>query len=257
MNSAMLYYYNLKEILKTLPQNHIQSMDLSDDNIFNYATFSDLGSFYKRIFRIDKYKLDQKLKDEHFYDFLKETIYIFMKTASPNQLLLIYAMLAHYILEKDVNEYLSPRISKLDTFNLLSLKIDRYYSKIYDEIDLNKQSIYSIFPNAFKYTKEMNDLVAHPFVKIYSFFNTNNYFKRAMKNKKRHYKHHFKHLQMDLNVLNLDNEPYTVDDIEYNYSLNEIIANSRNKALEQIKIIDAYIFDKKDKEFNELFNIKE
>ena len=63
MNSAMLYYYNLKEILKTLPQNHIQSMDLSDDNIFNYATFSDLGSFYKRIFRIDKYKLDQKLKD--------------------------------------------------------------------------------------------------------------------------------------------------------------------------------------------------
>ena len=256
MSLTMLYYYNLKEIIKKLPPNVSQTMDLSDDNVFNYATFSDLGSFYRPgLFRKDKYRLDIKLKDENFYNFIYETLVKFMKMANANELLLIYAMIAHHILEDEIQKYLSSRITVKDTYKRLTARIDRYYTKIFDDVDLSKKSIYSMFPNGFTYTKEMNEVISHPFIKIYSFLNTNNYFTNAMKAKKRHYKHKLYPKRLNLEVLNLDNKPWLFGEETYNYSLNEVILNAREKAFSQIKIINSYLFDKKDKEFNELFNI--
>lgn len=252
----MLYYYNLQEIIKKLPQNITQSMDLSNDNIFNFATFNDLAKFYKiRFFRRDRYTLNVKLQDEHFYDFINETIIKFSKTANPNQLLLIYAMLAHYILEEEIQKYLSVRITKINTYNIMANKIDKYYTQIIDEIDLTKTSIYKLFPNSFYYTKEMNDLISHPMIKIYSFLEPNNYFTKAMKKKKSYYKRRRYLKFMDLEFLNLDKKPYIIGDQTYSYSLNEVIELARKNTLKQIAIINEHIFDKKDEKYNELFNI--
>ena len=252
----MLYYYNLQEIIKQLPKNITQSMNLSNDNVFNYATFNDLGNFYKPgLFRKDKYKLAIKLQDEHFYDFINEAIIKFSKTANPDQLLLIYAMLAHYILEEEIQKYLSARISKIEPYILLTKKIDKYYTQINDDINLSKTKIYNLFPRSFVYKKEMNDLISHPMIKVYSFLESNNYFLRAMKKKKSYYKRCWFPKVMDLEFLNLEKKPYIIGEQTYTYSLDEIIESARKKTLKQISIINEHIFDKKDEKYNELFKI--
>lgn len=286
MALTMLYYYNLKEIIKTLPENITQNMDLSNDNIFNYATFNDLGRFYTfNLIRKDKYRLNIKLEDEHFYDYLKEAIFIFAKDANPNQLLLIYAMLAHYILYTELKSFLKYKITKKDSEDKLTQIIDTVYTRIYDNIDLSKKTIYSLFPHGFTYTKEMNDLVNPPFIKIHSFLGTHNYYTRCMKNKRKFYKHYTQHTLMryilhffyDLifnhsykhkaryyrypkkystDVLYLDKSVIDNPNITSNYSLDDVINLARMKTLNQIKIINDYLFEKKDKEFNILFKIE-
>ncbi len=286
MALTMLYYYNLKEIIKKIPDNITQSMDLSDDNIFNYATFSDLGRFYTlNLIKKDKYRLNMKLKDENFYDFIKEAIFIFAKDANPNHLLLIYAMLAHYNLEQEVNNYLQYKITKKDPVDKLTQIIDALYTKIYDNIDLSKKTIYSMFPHGFAYSIEMNNLVSQPFVKIYSFLGTHNYFTRCMKNKKKFYRYYTQHSLMryilhffydktfnhsykpkaryyrypkdySTDILSIDKSLINNLDIHCNYSLEDLIGLARMKTLNQIKIINDYLFEKKEKEFNILFKIE-
>ena len=133
--------------------------------------------------------------------------------------------------------------------------MNKYYTQIIDEIDLTKTSIYKLFPNSFYYTKEMNDLISHPMIKIYSFLEPNNYFTKAMKKKKSYYKKRRYLKFMDLEFLNLDKKPYIIGDQTYSYSLNEVIELARKNTLKQIAIINEHIFDKKDEKYNELFNI--
>ena len=66
---TMLYYYNLKNIIEKLPNNATKSLDLSDDTVFNAATFPDLGRFYtQNLIKKDKYQIDKKIESDNFFN---------------------------------------------------------------------------------------------------------------------------------------------------------------------------------------------
>ena len=91
---TMLYYYNLKNIIEKLPDNAKRSLDLSDDAIFNAATFPDLGRFYtQNLIKKDKYQINIKIEEDKFFEFLFEITQTFKKEVNPEQLLFIYGFI--------------------------------------------------------------------------------------------------------------------------------------------------------------------
>ncbi len=283
---TMLYYYNLKRIIEKLPQQATKSSDLSDDNVFNAATFPDLGRFYtQNLLKKDKYKLHYKIESDKFNEFLFECSQTFKKQANPEQLIYIYGFINHYYLKKNVDEYLSARISRKKQYDYLTNMLDFYYTKINDSYDLSKKTIYHKFPNGFNYTESMDDLIHNPLIKVFSFFGSNEYFTKAMKHKKTYYKSFtkknifkkisfkfydiiFNHKgkpkakfysyknKVDTKILNLQNKPYLVDDKTYNYSFKQIMEKSYVEAYDVIKKLNNFFFFDDDKEYRKYFNIK-
>lgn len=282
---TMLYYYNLKKIIEKLPDNATRSLDLSDDAIFNAATFTDLGRFYtQNLIKKDKYAIDKKIENEKFYEFMFEVTQTFKKEVNPEQLLFIYGLINHYFLKNNLEQYLSVRVDKKRSFDNLTNMLDYYYTKINDSYDLSKNTIYQKFPNGFNYTDSMDELIHNPLIKVHSFFRSKEYFTKAMKHKKRYYRSFvkanfmkyipyklydiiFNHRgkpkaknyvyknKVDTTILNIQKKPYLVGDETFNYSLKEILDIALKQALDMIKIINSFFFYNDDKEYRKIFNI--
>ena len=283
---TMLYYYNLKNIIEKLPDNAKRSLDLSDDAIFNAATFPDLGRFYtQNLIKKDKYQINVKIEEDKFFDFLFEITQTFKKEVNPEQLLFIYGFINHYYLKNNLEKYLSVRVDKKNNFDSLTNMLDYYFTKIIDSYDLSKNTIYQKFPNSFNYTESMDDLIHNPLIKIFSFFGSKEYFEKAMKHKKHYYKvlskknylriipftlydlifnhrgkpkakNYVYKNKVNTKILNLQNKPYLIDEETYNYSIKDIIDISLKEALETIKKINNFFFYNDDKEYRKLFNIE-
>ena len=283
---TMLYYYNLKNLIDKLPSNVTKSMDLSNDSIFNAATFPDLGRFYtQNLLKKDKYAINKKIDSDKFKEFLFECSQVFKNNANPNQLIFIYGLVNHHYLKKNIDEYLTPRINKLNSYDYLTNMIDYYFTKVNDSYDLSKKTIYKLFPNGFSYNEDMDDLVHNPLIKIFSFFGSNEYFSKAMVHKKRYYrsftkrstikyipyriydfifnhrgkpkaKYYFYKNKVDTTILNLQKKPYQVGEETYNYNLKEILEKSLNEAYNVIKILNNYYFNNFEKEYRQYFNIE-
>ncbi len=282
---TMLYYYNLKKIIDKMPSNVTKSMDLSDDAIFNAATFTDLGRFYtQNLIKKDKYKINEKIESEKFLDFLFECTQTFKKDVSPEQLLYIYGFISHYFVSNQIQAFLSSKVNRKTSFDYLTNMLDYYFTKVNDSFDLSKDTLYHKFPNGFNYTDEMDELIHNPLIKVFSFFGSKEYFTKAMLHKKRYYrsfakksifkyipfkiydlifnhrgkpKAKFYHYQnkVDTKILNLQNKPYLVGDQTFNYNIKEVLDIALKEALDMIKIINSFFFNNDDKEYRKLFKI--
>ena len=283
---TMLYYYNLKNLIDKLPSNVTKSMDLSNDSIFNAATFPDLGRFYtQNLIKKDKYAINKKIDSDKFKEFLFECSQVFKSNANPNQLIFIYGLVNHHYLKKNIDEYLTPRINKLNSYDYLTNMIDYYFTKVNDSYDLSKDTLYKKFPNAFTYTESMDDLIKNPLIKVFSFFGSKEYFTKAMLHKKRYYKSFakrsiFKYIpykiydivfnrrgkpkaknyhynnKVDKKILNFQNKPYLVGDETFKYNVKEVLEIALKESLELIKIINSFFFNNEEKEYRKFFNIE-
>ncbi len=283
---TMLYYYNLKNLIEKLPSNVTKSMDLSNDSIFNAATFPDLGRFYtQNLIKKDKYKINLKIEGEKHKEFLFECCQIFKKNFNPEHLLLIYGFISHYYLTNQIQAYLSSRVNKKNPYDYLTNMLDYYFTKVNDSYDLSKNTIYNKFPNGFTYTESMDDLVKNPLIKVFSFFGSNEYFTKSMSHKINYYRsftkrnklkvipfkiydiifnhrgkpkakyYHYKN-KVDTTILNFQNKPYLVGDDTFSYNIKEVLEIALKESLEEIKIINSFFFNNDEKEYRKLFNIE-
>ena len=131
----------------------------------------------------------------------------------------------------------------------------------------------------------MESMIHNPCIKVFSFFCSETYFSHSLKCKKIYYKFFtrsktkikllpykiydliFNHLgkpkasnyiytkKVDSNIFNFNQKPYIINETTYNYSLDDVIKNSKVEALDIIKSLNSYIFNDKDDFKNELIKL--
>ncbi len=288
MALSMLHYYFLKRIVDNTPTPIKEKLEYDNDLIFNLSTFNDLGMFYKLFHPVkkDKYKLNEKLSSEQFKDFILECLFICKKNNDNQQLLFIYAMICHNILKENIDTFLSARLTKKLKYDIACNMIDFYYAKAYDKLDLTKIPLTAFFPNGFTYYEFMEELIHNPFIKIFSFFCTKQYFSHAMKRKKFYYSycnrsrtkiklifykfydwifnhrgkpkasHYLYTKKVNTTLFNLRNKPYLIGEETYTYSLENVIDNAYNLAKDNLEVINQYIFYDNDKPLKKFYKIE-
>lgn len=287
MSLNMLHYYFLKKIINNIPKNIIINFSYTNDMLFDLSTFNDLGLYYKILNPIkkDKYKINEKLQSEKFNDFILECISICKKNNNYNQLLAIYAMIAHNILTEHVNTFLSVRLSRRLKYDKACNIIDCYYSKINDNINLYKMDLTDFFLNGFRYYDFLDELIHNPLIKHFSFFCSKEYYTKAAKRKYFVFRHlkrsrtkikliFYKLYDIFLNhrgkpkaslylypkklntsLFNITKKPYLINDETFNYSLDEVINIALAEAIEYINALNNYLFNDNEKQLKKLFKL--
>lgn len=288
MALCMLHYYFLKQTIEKIPAHIKDNLEYDNSLLFNLATFNDLGIFYKLFnpLKKDKYKLNDKLDSEKFDEFILECIQICKTKNDYAQLLFIYAMISHTVLIKHINPFLSTRLTKKIRYDTACNMIDYYYTKANDSIDLCKTALTDYFPTGFIYHDFMDRLIHKPFIKVYGFMCSNEYFTHAMSRKYFYYAYCnrsktkmkliayklydllFNHRgkpkascylyssKVNTSLFNLGKKPYLIGDNTYTYTLDEVIQNAASEAKEYIDAVNAYISYDNDKYLKKILHIE-
>ncbi|MGM9969368.1 MAG: hypothetical protein ACI35S_03125 [Anaeroplasma sp.] len=277
MNGEMLQYYFYKNRINNLPNSIKNALEYDDDLLFCLSTFSSTG-FYFRIlnpFKKDRYKLDNFFNSNMVEIIIKDALLKIKKDDNLKELMFIYALECSYLLNSEINNYykeLNLDISKHSFLNM----VDYFYSLKYDNFDVSKNKISKKFLNGFNYYDYMENIIHNPCIKYYNFFCSRSYYSRSIKRKKQFYKylsiskHKIKYFilkfydllfnhfgkpkaadyvylsKVDTRILNLTKDLYI-------HSLDEVIENTAKKCDEKIKAINDFLFNNKEKKFNELF----
>lgn len=289
MALTMLHYYFLKQSIEKIPGNIKNNLEYDNDLLFNLSTFNDLGVFYKLFnpVRKDKYRLNELLESEKFYEFILECLHICKRANDYRQFLFIHAMTAHFILQRHVDQYLSVRLSKSLRYDAACNMIDYYYAMAEDNLDLTKTALTDYFPGGFVYYDYMESLIHKPFIKVFSFFCTKSYFTHSMKMKKNFYAHfnrsktrvklvfyklydillnhrgkpkaslYLYTSKVDTSLFNLRKKPYLIGETTYTYSLEDIIANALAETKEITDAMVQFISYDNDKPLKKILKIKE
>lgn len=287
MSLNMLHYYFVKKIMNNVPKNIISNFSYTNDLLFDLSTFNDLGIYYKIFnpFKKDKYKIYDKLQSDKFNDFIIECIAICKKNNNYNQLLAIYSMISHNILQKHVNTFLSTRLTRRLKYDKACNIIDSYYAKINDSINLYKVDLTEYFLNGFKYYDFLDDLIHNPLIKHFSFFCSKEYFEKSMKRKYFMFKYFkrsktklklipyklydllFNHRgkpkaslylypkRLNTTIFNVTKKPYLIGEDTFNYSLDDVIENALNEAMQYVNALNGYLFFENDKALKKIFNL--
>lgn len=287
MALCMLNYYIFKDSLESLDKQVIEKMEYDDDLLFNLSTFNDLGLFFKLFnpFKKDKYQIYKKIYNNDFYKFILECIGIAKANNNYQQLLFIYAMCSSFILKKNFDSFIKDKLSRRLSYDKACNMIDYYYAMSKDNLDLTKIKLSKHFKNSFIYHNYMEDLIHNPLIKIYKFFCSKRYFTHSMVMKGYYYSSCttskfklkyipyfiydilFNHLgkpkacsyiynkRIKTSILNLAKKEYVVDDIVYNYSIEDIYNNSLNEIKAWYKAINQFIFFSDEKAIRKIFNI--
>lgn len=287
MALCMLNYYIFKDSLEYIDKQIMDKIKYDDDLLFNLSTFNDLGLFFKLFnpFKKDKYQIYKKIYNENFYSFILECIYNAKTNNNYQQLLFIYAMCSSYILKKNFDSFIKNKLNRGLTYDKACNMIDYYYAMAKDKIDLSKVKLSKLFKNSFIYHNFMDNLIHNPLIKTYKFFCSKRYFTHSMVMKGYYYsscttsKFKLKYIpyflydvflnhlgkpkacsyiytkRINTSILNLAKKEYIVDNISYNYSIEDIYNNTLNEIKDWYKAINQFIFFSDEKEIRKIFNI--
>lgn len=286
MKGAMIEYYFFKDVLRLLDQSLKKDFILNDSNIFNMATFIDIGKYY----RYDSLKKDNIIfskrleNNDEFNNFIIECIIDINLHYDSNKLMLVYGMIASHILKANLLPFLEPKINETQSLDDLLGMIDFIYTKKYDSIDLTKVKLTNLFSLGFSYDEYMFELIRYPIVKIFKTFISNNYLIKCYKKKKKFYSFYnnsfkafkmislsFKNIRIKKKKTNLKSYFYTnkidttllkknkqillINNVEYNLSLDEVFTKAQNEAINTINAINEYVLNNKDKNLRKYFKI--
>lgn len=286
MEGAMLEYYFFKEALARLNDSEKKDFISNDSTIFNYATFLDIGKYYRyNSLKKDKIKLIEKLDNiDDFPKFLTECLIEVNIHFLPEKLMLLYAMSSFYILKLRIYPYLKTKVDADESLDEILKMLDYSLSKKFDSWELNKIKITKKFPDGFCYNPNMYQVIHYPLIKIYKLFISENYFKKCYKKKKRFYsfynssfyifklpylkligmrlKNKRKNLtsyfysnKIDTTILNKGRKPYSINNKEYKYTLDEQIELALREATNLNRAIYQYVMFNKDKDIRKLLKI--
>ena len=283
MYGAMLHYYFFKDLVDNLDKQIKENLEYDDSLLFNLANFNSTPSFYKlfNLLKDDKYAIQDYFDKDSFNSIIIESAINLQKNNNYNQLLFLYGMISHKIL----NDYLYPYINALKpnitSFNTALNMLDFYYAKR-NEFDVTKESIYIKFNTSFKYYDYMDELIRFPMVKVCKLMSSNTYFTKCYKRKKKFYKRfaivkyrsfwlRFTSLfylkngikpkdfpykkNIDSSLLNMKRVEYKIGDQIYNDNLDEIINKALKESLSIIKAINSYLFENNESKFRKIYNI--
>lgn len=286
MKGSMIEYYFFKDILRSLDQSLKNDFILNDSNIFNMATFINIGYYYRyNSLKKDNIKLSIKLENnENFNKFIIECIIDANLHYNPNKLMLIYGMVSSHILKTYLIPFLELKINDNQNIDDLLGMIDYIYTKKYDSFDLTKIKINKIFSMAFNYDEYMYELINYPIIKVFKCFISNNYLIKCYKKKKKFYsfynsslkslkmillsfknirfkkkkydlKNNFYTNKIDTTLLKKDKQKIIINNNEYNLSLDDAINKAKEDTINSINAIHEYVLSNKDKNIRKIFNI--
>lgn len=288
MKGSFINYYFMKDCIKEIP-NAVKDVFPKENSIyFNMANFSTVSiySFIYNPFKKDKYELDLKLRSSYL-NFIVECAILLKSSMEENDSYFIESLLFLYglITTNTLSDYLYPYLKgiKKDALNLDSALniLDTYMAKK-NKIDLTKESLYSLFPNAYTYYDSIEQLIRNPMVKCYRFMGTNTYYKKSYKRFNKFAKHSKDQSRLwdyklfdnlfrrkknkkiyliytkdeDSTLLNLKKEAYIVNGIEKHESFEQLLKLAKDKAIKRIEALNNYLFiPKGEQEFREEFHI--
>ena len=286
MKGSMIEYYFFKDILRSLDQSLKNDFILNDSNIFNMATFINIGYYYRyNSLKKDNIELNIKLENnENFNKFIIECIIDANLHYNPNKLMLIYGMVSSHILKTYLIPFLELKINDNQNIDDLLGMIDYIYTKKYDSFDLTKIKINKIFSMAFNYDEYMYELINYPIIKVFKCFISNNYLIKCYKKKKKFYsfynsslkslkmillsfknirfkkkkydlKNNFYTNKIDTTLLKKDKQKIIINNNEYNLSLDDAINKAKEDTINSINAIHEYVLSNKDKNIRKIFNI--
>ena len=143
MEGAMLEYYFFKEALARLNDSEKKDFISNDSTIFNYATFLDIGKYYRyNSLKKDKIKLIEKLDNiDDFPKFLTECLIEVNIHFLPEKLMLLYAMSSFYILKLRIYPYLKTKVDADESLDEILKMLDYSLSKKFDSWELDRKSV--------------------------------------------------------------------------------------------------------------------
>jgi hypothetical protein len=152
---------------------------------------------------------------------------------------------------------------------------------LYYKIDLSIEKLSTIFPNSFEIKEYQINLINEAMIKSFGFLRCENYYKKCINNYKYYLKHlttskykikyflfkiydifrrkskrkastyiYFKYINIEL--LNKYNKPYLIDEVTYNYSLEQLIEITIDEAYLYVEAINAYLFKNNNKLIKEI-----
>lgn len=289
MKGCVLNYYFMMDCLKRLPISATEPFPKDNSIYFSLANFSSVSvySFIYNPFKKDKYQLD-KLIREHYKELLIESAIEFKNNMEESDSFYIEGILLLYglITTNTLRDYLYPYLKAVtkDTYDLdLCLNmIDSYMANKKDTIDLTKESLSSLFPKGYTYYDSVEKLIRNPMVKLFRFMGTNAYYEKSYKKfykaakysnqtgRKWDYKlfdklfaRHKEKKQyliytkdIDADIFNLKNNPYTLDGKELTSSFEDIFKDAREEAVKRLNALNSYLFiPKGEVEFRAVFKI--
>ncbi len=263
MDGLFLRYYIFKNTINNIDKSII-NIDIDDNLLFNSISFTTSALFFNKL-KKDKYDLYNKIND-NLSDLLIESLISIEKHNDFNKLLFIYSLVTN----KKINEYYNSYFMLFETSKLYNYNMIDSYLSSKEDFNLFNESIIKHYNIKFKFNPIYNELIKYPFVKLFKFFGTLNYFNKSYKNMNKFYKnkYHFKYKKykmneikydkkIDTSILNLGNNVFTLNNKNYNYSLDEFNELIIKDILTEINVINDYLFNHDDKKIRKYYNIKD
>lgn len=245
----MTNYYILKEVLNRLPNVIKEKIEYNDELLLNLTSFYDTALFFSYP-KDDKYNLYNKIIESDDKLILELAVKL-SKDNSFEKLLLLYAIASKIVFNQEIKKYLAN--FDIDYDEALN-QMDYYYLNKFND----DNNIFKKFKNSFNYYDYFEDLIHYPFVKLYSFYSTKTYYKRAYKRERKYYKK-YKYKTIDTKILNMDKSDLIIgtEKKKKNYNLDEYIETIINSILVLLVEINEYLFENKEKSLRKLFNLSD
>lgn len=282
MNGEMLNYYFLKDVIKHIPEEINSELTYDDSLLFNFANFLNIPKFtyLYNPFLKDKYQLDKEFEKD-FDSFFLECAISLNQLNDYKRLLFLYSILAIHNFRYHLNPYLvaikKEKMTLEDCYNMLDV-----YLSNKAQIDLTKTTLYSLFNEGFHYYDYVEDLIHKPLIRSYKFMGSSGYFTKGYK-KFRHFckkntvgewkrgfyrmwdslfarkkmgkKYFLYSKKMDMDLLNLKRKEYTSKDGIATEAFTDIWNQALNDTLDQINVLNDYLFAHNENKFRKRFNI--
>lgn len=262
MDALLLEYYQFKDLFEKLPNLINEKFEYDDSLLLTLLSFKTSPLFYSKN---DKYDLYNKFNSNKFNDFIIECAISLSINNDYEKLLFLYGMI---ISDTTIN-YLRQYLEQIVPEYPINEAINMIDSIIADKNEINiKDSLLDKYPEAFNYYTYMDKLVHRPLVRIFSFFGSTNYFKRAYKKMKKFYKSKTKKkiFKIEKNetkysdtystkIFNKDKNEFKLDDKIYKFEFNDLMDFINDKIYKKINALNAYLFDNYKDNFIKEFNI--
>lgn len=199
MPEAITHFYFAKEAISSLDEKYLNNLNLVDGKLFLYSNLYDLPYYYRfsKLFKYHSYNIGHKLHNVKTKDFI-ENLIIYTKDNSfdIDNILLLYACVTHYTLDKVMHPYIisksgiykpeDPKTKKYrGKHGYLERCIDNLILQRYEEKTFPKYDITKRFKGAFLFNFSDYGIINFAINETYAFSKGDIYFKVSLKNYRR------------------------------------------------------------------------
>lgn len=290
MSLILFNYYIMKNCQSRISSSITYDVNLDNQVFFKYALFYNVQDYYKLLnpFKIDSYRLSEKIKGEKFPYFLLECMENAHYHSSDEEKLFCYSLLMNYIIEKNMLPYIEAFLTKRKNKSYIEKMIDSYFFNKNEGVPFHKINLANYFFDAFTLSEADYHVLEKPIKRMFGFFCTKNYYKACFNSARIYFdylatsktgmkkipywfydvflnhrknkpkaKNFLYHKKIDTSLLNLNKAEFELSGTIVTYTIDEMFQMILKEARKGCDILNTYFnFNQNLKPFEAYFHIK-